>query len=198
MLVDPGRTSPGTMPDYHHRIGPMLTRGTMLVDLGRTSPGTMLNDHHLRCTAPPLRGPRADHFRSPQHRSGQYFTDHYCTLPVLVAPYCPHYVTLHWLTTVQWHVTSWAPGTTCRWTCPYSSLSAQRQPMPPGQTDIVSAACISTSMPVDVYPETTWLLQAVIHHLTSDVKHVTVHLNSQLPLPATVHVTSPTPVTCPD
>ncbi|GMN27417.1 hypothetical protein TIFTF001_044115 [Ficus carica] len=53
-MLDPGRTSPRTMLDPG-RTSP----GTMLVDPGRTSPGTMLNDHHLRCTVPPLRGPRS-------------------------------------------------------------------------------------------------------------------------------------------
>ncbi|GMN60392.1 hypothetical protein TIFTF001_029485 [Ficus carica] len=42
------------------------------------------------------------------------------------------------------------------------------------------------------------LSQHFIHHLTSDVKPITAHINSQLPPPATAHITSPTSATCPD
>ncbi|GMN63830.1 hypothetical protein TIFTF001_032904 [Ficus carica] len=70
---------------------------------------------------------------------------------------------------------------------------------------------------VRLYPETTRLLctepiargtmcvtrggplsQHSIHHLTSDVKPITAHINSQLPSPATTHITSPTSASCPD
>ncbi|GMN61207.1 hypothetical protein TIFTF001_030307 [Ficus carica] len=42
------------------------------------------------------------------------------------------------------------------------------------------------------------LSQHSIHHLTPYVKLVTAHINNRLPPPATAHVTSPTPATCPD
>ncbi|GMN54090.1 hypothetical protein TIFTF001_023216 [Ficus carica] len=42
------------------------------------------------------------------------------------------------------------------------------------------------------------LSQHSIHHLTSDVKPVTAHINGQLPSPATAHITSSTSATCLD
>ncbi|GMN66725.1 hypothetical protein TIFTF001_035789 [Ficus carica] len=85
--------------------GPMVVynQPDQIKPVKNPSLGTGLNDHHLRCTTPSLRGPLADHFQGPRHRSGQHFPDHYYTLPVLVASYCSRYVTLHWLITVPWH-----------------------------------------------------------------------------------------------
>ncbi|GMN54100.1 hypothetical protein TIFTF001_023215 [Ficus carica] len=42
------------------------------------------------------------------------------------------------------------------------------------------------------------LSQHSIHHLTSDVKPFTAHINGQLPSLATAHITSPISATCPD